>query len=190
VNYRESYGLFACSGLLYNHESPLRGRQFVTRKISRGVAEIALGRRESLTLGNLDVRRDWGAAQDYVQSMRLMLAQSEPADYIIASGVCRSLYELLAVAFGAAGLGDGMDYVRQDPDLMRPADVSELRGDLTKASQQLGWKPTVTFEEIIEHMVHADMERLTRGIEEDPDYLDSRRPSSAAGSGATHDGTG
>ena len=176
VNYRESYGLFACSGLLYNHESPLRGGQFVTRKITRGVAEIALGLRESLTLGNLDVRRDWGAAEDYVRSMRLMLAQDEPSDFIIASGVCRSLSELLSVAFAAAGLGDGMQYVRQDPKLMRPADVAELRGDSTKAREGIGWAPTVTFEAVIEHMVHADMARLTSGIEEDPAYLDARLP--------------
>ena len=171
VNYRESYGLFACSGMLYNHESPLRGHQFVTRKISRGVAEIALGRRESITLGNLDVRRDWGAAQDYVRSMHLMLAQPEPSDYLISTGVSRSLSDLLDVAFDAAGLGAAGPYLQQDPELMRPADVPELRGDSTKAREQLGWEPTVSFDEVIAHMVRTDIERLTSGVEEDGSYL-------------------
>ncbi|GAB3773414.1 GDPmannose 4,6-dehydratase [Nocardioides ginsengisegetis] len=171
VNYRDSYGLFTVNGTLYNHESPLRPEQFVTRKITRAVAEIALGRRTTLTLGNLDVRRDWGSAADYVRSMHLMLQQDEPTDLIVATGVARPLSELLAVAFDAAGLGDPERYVEQDPDLMRPADVMQLQGDATKARELLGWRPTQTFEEVIGHMVHVDMERLRTGVEEDPAYL-------------------
>jgi GDPmannose 4,6-dehydratase len=170
-SYRDRHGLFACSGILFNHESPLRGTQFVTRKITRAAAEIALGRRTSLTLGNLDVRRDWGAAHDYVSAMASMLNHDEPADYVIATGESHSLGELLAVAFDAAGLGDPATYVVQDPGLMRPADVPETLGDATKARVQLGWEPTVGFEELVAHMVRVDIERLTTGVEESPSYL-------------------
>ncbi|WP_372735224.1 GDP-mannose 4,6-dehydratase [Nocardioides sp.] len=171
VNYRESYGLFACSGILYNHESPVRGAGFVTRKITRAVAEIALGRREELTLGNLDIRRDWGHAAEYVGSMRLMLEADDPADYIVATGVAHSLEEFINVAFDVAGLGDPGQYVRQNPDLMRPADVMELRGDATKAREQLGWVPQRGFREIIEEMVRVDMRRIETGVEDHRDYL-------------------
>ena len=171
VNYRESHGLFACNGILYNHESPLRGEQFVTRKISRCVAEIALGRRDSITLGNLEVRRDWGAAADYVRSMHLTLTQDEPDDYLIATGVSHTLSDLLEVACEAAGIGSPAAYLRQDPALLRPADVPELRGDASKARDKLGWAPTISFAEVIGQMVRTDIERLRTGVEEDPAYL-------------------
>lgn len=171
VNYRESYGLFTCTGTLYNHESPLRGLQFVTRKISRSVAEIGLGLRDTLTLGNLDVRRDWGFAADHARAMHLMLQLDEPQDFIIATGQSRALSEVLGIAFGAIGVADPEQHVEQDPALMRPADVVDLYGDPTKAREQLGWQPTLGLEEIIEHMVRADMARLRSGVEESPDYL-------------------
>ena len=171
VNYRDSYGLFTCNGTLYNHESPLRGQQFVTRKITRAAAEIALGRREKVTLGNLDVRRDWGSAADYVRSMHLMLQQDAPTDLIIATGRSRPLSELLEVAFEAAGLGDPGRFVEQDPDLMRPADVMDLQGDPTKARELLGWQPAHSFTDVIGHMVRVDMERLRTGVEESASYL-------------------
>jgi GDPmannose 4,6-dehydratase len=171
VNYRESYGLFTCTGTLYNHESPLRGAQFVTRKISRSVAEIALGRRSTVTLGNLDVRRDWGFAADYARVMHLMLQLDQPQDYIVATGQSRQLSEVLSVAFGAIGIDDPAPYVEQDPALMRPADVVDLYGDPTKAREQLDWHPSLEFTEIIEHMVRADMVRLRTGVAESPDYL-------------------
>ena len=171
VNYRDSYGLFTCNGTLYNHESPLRGQQFVTRKITRAAAEIALGRRDKVTLGNLDVRRDWGSAADYVRSMHLMLQQDAPTDLIIATGQSRPLSELLRVAFEAAGLGDPAPYVEQDPDLMRPADVMDLQGDPTKARELLGWQPTQDFAGIIGQMVRVDMQRIESGVEESASYL-------------------
>jgi GDPmannose 4,6-dehydratase len=171
VNYRESYELFTCTGTLYNHESPLRGAQFVTRKITRAVAEIALGLRESVTLGNLDVRRDWGFAADYARAMHLMLKLDEPQDFIIATGQSRSLSDLLHVAFAAVGLDDPTPYVQQDPALMRPADVVDLYGDPTKAREQLGWEPARSFEQVVEHMVAVDLERLRTGVEESADYL-------------------
>jgi GDPmannose 4,6-dehydratase len=171
LNYRESYGLFATSGILYNHESPVRGGGFVTRKITRSVAEIALGKRESLTLGNLDVRRDWGHAADYVRSMRLMLEADDPADYIVATGIAHSLEDFLRTAFEVAGLGDPAPYLRQDPALIRPADVMELRGDATKAREQLGWASQRSLREIIDEMVAVDMRRVESGVEEDVSYL-------------------
>ena len=171
INYRESYGLYACSGILYNHESPLRGLDFVTRKISRSVAEIALGRRDTITLGNIDVRRDWGAVPDYVDAMWRTLQQDAPVDYIIATGVSHALSDVLDVAFSEAGLGAPERYVTQDPSLMRPADVAELRGDATKAREELGWAPRISFEETIAKMVRADIARLSSGIEESPEYL-------------------
>jgi GDPmannose 4,6-dehydratase len=171
VNYRESYGLFTSTGTLYNHESPLRPQKFVTRKITRAVAEIALGRRDSVTLGNLDVRRDWGFAGDYVRSMHLMLQQDDPTDFIIATGRSRALSELLQVAFAAVGIDDPTPYVGQDPAFIRPADVADLYGDPTKAREQLGWEPTVGFEQIVEHMVRTDVRRLESGVEDSVDYL-------------------
>ncbi len=174
VNYRESYKLFTCTATLYNHESPLRSTQFVTRKISRAVAEIALGRRDVVTLGNLDVRRDWGFAGDYVRSMHLMMQGADPTDYIVATGMSHPLSELLRLAFAAVGIDDPASYVRQDPAFMRPADVPDLYGDVSKAREQLGWQPTLTFPEIVEHMVKVDVERLRSGVEDDVAYLTPR----------------
>ncbi len=171
INYRESYDLYCCSGILYNHESPLRGRQFVTRKIARAAAEIACGVRERVTLGNLDVQRDWGAASDYVAAMRLLLQPDEPGDYIIATGESHSLKELLAVAFESAGLGDPWPYVDHDPALIRPTDVRGLIGDASKARRQLGWVPTVGFKQVVEEMVDVDIRRVKSGVEESADYL-------------------
>jgi GDPmannose 4,6-dehydratase len=171
VNYRESYGLFACNGILYNHESPLRGSTFVTRKITRAAAEIALGRRETLDLGNLDVRRDWGHALDYVRSMRLQMEAPDPMDYVVATGVSHSLEEFLSAAFDAAGLGDPWPYVRQDPKLMRPAEVMELRGDFTKAREELGWEPRIDFHELIDEMVRIDLKRVECGTDDELGYL-------------------
>ena len=171
INYRESYGLYACSGILYNHESPLRGLDFVTRKITRSVAEISLGLRQTVTLGNLDICRDWGAVPDYVDAMWRTLQQDEPADFIIATGISHALSDVLDVAFAEVGLSSPEDYLERDPELMRPADVVELRGDATKAREQLGWEPTTSFEEIIGRMVRADVARLSSGVEESPAYL-------------------
>lgn len=171
VNYRESYGLFTCTGTLYNHESPLRGHQFVTRKISRSVAEIALGMRDTVELGNLDVRRDWGFAGDYARAMQLMLQLDEPQDFLIATGQSRPLSDVLALAFATVGIDDPSKYVHQDRALMRPADVLDLYGDPTKAREQLGWEPTLSFPRVIEHMVQTDIVRLRTGVEESIDYL-------------------
>ncbi len=171
VNYRESYDLFTATATLYNHESPLRSPAFVTRKISRSVAEIALGRRESMTLGNLDVCRDWGFAGDYVRSMHQMMQLDEPHDFIIATGGSNSLSYLLEVAFAAVGINDPEPYVHQDPALMRPADIVDLYGDPTKAREQLGWEATIGFEQLIEHMVTVDIRRLETGVEHDESYL-------------------
>jgi GDPmannose 4,6-dehydratase len=159
VNYRESYGLFACSGILFNHESPRRGLEFVTRKVTDGVARIKLGLTDTLSLGNLDAHRDWGFAGDYVRGMWLMLQQNEPDDYVIASGVSHSVRELVEVAFAHAGL-EWERHVRIDPKFLRPAEVDHLIGDASKARRVLGWKPTVDFKGLVEMMVDADLERL------------------------------
>lgn len=171
VNYRESYGLFTCTGTLYNHESPLRGQSFVTRKITRAVAEISVGVRATLSLGNLDVRRDWGFAADYARAMHLMLQQDAPQDFIISTGMSRPLAEVLDLAFAAVGIDDPTPYVHQDPALMRPADVADLYGDPAKAREQLGWEPSVAFEQVIEHMVAVDVERTRSGVEDRLAYL-------------------
>jgi len=163
VNYRESYGIYACSGILFNHESPLRGREFVTRKISDGVARIKHGLQEKLYLGNLDAKRDWGYAGDYVRAMWMMLRQDEPGDYVVATGVQHSVREFCALAFDRVGLR-WEDHVEVDPKLLRPAEVNTLRGDATKARAVLGWEPSVGFEELVRMMVDADMERVGRGI--------------------------
>src|SRR5689334_16938015 len=158
VNYRESYGMFACSGILFNHESPRRGLEFVTRKVTDGVARIKLGLVDHLNLGNLDACRDWGFAGDYVRAMWLMLQQDQPDDYVIATGVSHSVRKLAETAFGHAGL-DWQQYVRIDPALMRPAEVDHLIGDAAKGRQRLGWTPSVTFEQLIGMMVDADLAR-------------------------------
>jgi GDPmannose 4,6-dehydratase len=174
VNYRESYGLFASSGILYNHESPLRGAGFVTRKITRAAAEIALGRRESVSLGNLDVQRDWGHALDHVRCMRLMLEAPDPMDYVVATGVAHRLEDFLVAAFAAAGLGEPWPYVSQDPDLLRPAEVMETRGDATKAREQLGWVPEISFEKMVQNMVEVELLRVDSGVEHSLDYVPQR----------------
>ena len=161
VNYRESYGLYAVSGILFNHESPRRGREFVTRKITDGVARIKLGLAKELRLGTLDAQRDWGYAGDYVRAMHLMLQQPEPGDYVIATGRTHSVREFLEIAFGHAGL-KWEDHVVQDPRYMRPAEVDQLIGDASKARRQLGWEPTVSFEQLVTMMVDADLDLLGR----------------------------
>jgi len=159
VNYRESYDLFACSGILFNHESPRRGLEFVTRKVSYGVAQIKLGLAEELHLGNLESRRDWGYAGDYVKAMWMMLQQEEPDDYVVGTGETHSVRELCEVAFGYADL-DWEKAVVSDPAFYRPAEVDLLVSDPTKARKVLGWKPEVTFVELIEMMVDADLAHL------------------------------
>ena len=159
VNYRESYGLFAVSGMLFNHESPRRGLEFVTRKVSDGVARIKLGLADSLSLGNLDAHRDWGFAGDYVRAMWLMLQQKAPEDYVIATGVSHSVRDLVEIAFAHVQL-DWKTHVRLDPALHRPAEVEHLIGDSSKAHTQLGWRPTVDFVSLVKMMVDADLERV------------------------------
>jgi GDPmannose 4,6-dehydratase len=159
VNYRESYGLHATSGMLFNHESPRRGKEFVTRKISDGVARIKLGLATELRLGNLEARRDWGFAGDYVRAMWLMLQQSTADDFVIATGRTNTVREFARLAFAAVDL-DYERYVVQDPRFVRPAEVDLLIGDASKAKRDLGWEPTVPFEELVEMMVRADVERL------------------------------
>jgi len=161
VNYRESYGLFASSGILFNHTSPRRGREFVTRKISDGVARIKLGLTPDLPLGNLTARRDFGFAGDYVDAMWRMLQQPSGDDFVVASGEAHSIQEVVEVAFAAAGL-DWRRYVREDPALLRPAEVDHLIGDASKAKRQLGWEPRTSFEELIRLMVDADHQLLNR----------------------------
>jgi GDPmannose 4,6-dehydratase len=159
VNYRESYNLFAVSGILFNHESPRRGIEFVTRKVTDGVARIKLGLAPSLSLGNLSACRDWGFAGDYVRAMWLMLQQPEPDDYVIATGIAHSVQDLVEIAFARVGL-DWKAYVNLDPKLIRPAEVDHLIGDASKARTQLKWKPEVDFKGLVEMMVDADIERL------------------------------
>lgn len=156
INYRESHGMFACSGILFNHESPRRGLEFVTRKVTSAAARIKLGLQETLTLGNLDAQRDWGFAGDYVRAMWLMLQQPEPRDYVVATGVKHSVRDLVELAFTRVGL-DWQKHVKSEPRLLRPAEVDRLRGDATHAELELGWRPTVTFEELVEMMVEADL---------------------------------
>ncbi len=160
VNYREAYGMHASSGILFNHESQLRGAEFVTRKITLGAARIRYGLQSELKLGNLDAKRDWGYAKEYVEAMWLMLQQPEPDDYVIATGESHSVREFVEAAFEAAGLGSSWErYVATDPAFMRPAEVHFLRGDPTKAREKLGWSPKTTFEELVSLMVEADLRR-------------------------------
>jgi GDPmannose 4,6-dehydratase len=163
VNYRESYGLFACAGILFNHESERRGLEFVTRKVTHGAAAIKLGLADELVLGNLDAERDWGYAKDYVEAMWLMLQQDEPDDYVIATGEAHSVRQLVDVAFEHAGL-DPAGHVRIDPRYLRPAEVEHLVGDASKARERLGWEPRSTFDEMVRQMVDADLELLARGV--------------------------
>jgi GDPmannose 4,6-dehydratase len=157
INYRESYGMHASSGVLFNHESPRRGPEFVTRKVSQAVARISLGLQDHLTLGNLDARRDWGFAGDYVEAMWLMLQQDEPDDYVISTNETHEIRELLDLAFAAVGIEDWTPHVRQDPRFMRPAEVDLLIGDSTKAREKLGWQPKVHFPELVAMMVESDL---------------------------------
>jgi GDPmannose 4,6-dehydratase len=163
VNYRESYDLFACSGILFNHESPRRGLEFVTRKVSYGVAQIKLGLRQKLPMGNLEAERDWGFTADYVKAMWLMLQQDQPEDYVVATGITHSVRRLLEVAFEHVGL-DYRDHVEVDPKLLRPAEVYHLKGDASKARRKLGWDPRVSFEQLVQMMVDEDLNRLRRGV--------------------------
>ena len=162
VNYRESYNLFAVSGILFNHESPRRGLEFVTRKVTDGVARIKLGLADHLALGNLDAKRDWGFAGDYVRAMWMMLQQDEADDYVIATGESHSVRDLVEIAFSHAGL-DWEKYVRLDPRFLRPAEVDHLIGDASKARTRLGWRPAVDFTALVQMMVDADLARLERG---------------------------
>ena len=159
VNFRESYGIFACSGIQFNHESPLRGKEFVSRKISDAVARIKLGVQQKLVLGNLDAMRDWGFAGDYVEAAWRMLQQEKPDDFVVATGVKHSVREMVELAFDHAGL-DWREHVETDPSLFRPAEVHTLRGDASKAQRVLGWTPKVSFAELIRMMVDADLERV------------------------------
>ena len=162
VNARESYNLFACSGILFNHESPRRGIEFVTRRVSHSVARIKLGLQEKLKMGNLDVERDWGFAGDYVRAMWLMLQQQVPQDYVIATGITHSVRHLLERAFAHVGL-DYADHVEVDPSLLRPAEVYHLRGDYSKARDRLGWEPAMPFEQLVATMVDSDINLLSKG---------------------------
>ena len=168
TNFRESYGMYACSGILFNHESPRRGVEFVTRKISLAVARIALGLQDTLTLGNLEAQRDWGFAGDYVEAMWRMLQQDEPQDYVIATGETHSVREFVQAAFAAAGISDWERYVTTNPQFLRPAEVDQLIGDASKARRELGWAPRVSFHELVTMMVESDLalvereQRLTR----------------------------
>src|SRR6202790_3928692 len=160
VNYRESYNLFAVSGMLFNHESPRRGLEFVTRKVTDGVARIKLGLTDTLSMGNLDAHRDWGFAGDYVRAMWLMLQRESPEDYVIATGISHSVRDLIEIAFSRVGL-DWQKHVRVDPALLRPAEVDHLLGDASKARTELGWTPVVSFKQLIEMMVDEDLKRLS-----------------------------
>ncbi len=161
VNFRESHNMFACSGILFNHESPRRGHEFVTRKISRAVARIKRGLQEKLVLGNMDAQRDWGFAGDYVEAMWLMLQQETPEDYVIATGTTHSVRDFVKTAFACVGIDDWQRYVEVDPHLFRPAEVDQLIGDASKARQRLGWRPRVTFEELVRMMVENDLQQVS-----------------------------
>ena len=159
-NYRESYDMFNCCGILFNHESERRGKQFVTRKISDGVAQIVHGLSDHITLGNLDAKRDWGYAPDYVESMWLMLQQDKPDDFVIATGETHTIREFLDAAFDVVGISNWEKYVKQDPRFMRPAEVDVLRGDASKAKYELGWTPKTDFKKLVKNMVESDVALL------------------------------
>jgi GDPmannose 4,6-dehydratase len=169
VNYRESYGIYACSGILFNHESPRRGLEFVTRKITNGVAKIKLGLQKQVTLGNLDAQRDWGFAGDYVRAMHLMMQQDVPDDYVIATGETHSVREFCDLAFAHVDL-NWEEHVVSDPRFMRPAEVDLLIGDASKARNQLGWTPTVSFADLVASMVDNDL-RLQEKQQRTPEFL-------------------
>ena len=162
VNFRESYNMFTCNGILFNHESPIRGIQFVTRKITDGVAQIKLGLADELRLGNMDSSRDWGFAGDYVEAMHLMLQQETPDDYVVATGNTHTVREFVEAAFKSAGIENWEQYVKTDPRFQRPAEVPHLRGRVDKAKNKLGWEPKVSFEGLVDMMVQADIERYEK----------------------------
>ena len=162
-NYRESYGMFACSGILFNHESEKRGIEFVTRKISDGVVRIKLGLEDHISLGNLEAKRDWGYAPDYVEAMWLMLQQENPDDYVIATGNTYSIKEFLDIAFNYVGIKDWGSYIKQDPQFMRPAEVDVLRGNYSKAKENLGWTPKTNFIDLVKKMIDNDIKLLSNG---------------------------
>lgn len=164
VNFRESYGIFACNGILFNHESPIRGLQFVTRKITDGVARIKYGLAKELRLGNLDAKRDWGFAGDYVEAMWLMLQQKNPDDYVVGTGVSHSVKDFVSLAFKYAGIKNWEKYVISDPRFKRPAEVPVLKAKWDKAKKQLGWQPKVKFEDLVKMMVLADLERIKNSL--------------------------
>lgn len=159
-NYRESYDMFACSGILFNHESERRGHEFVTRKITDGVAKIHLGLADHISLGNLDAKRDWGYSPDFVEAMWRILQQDTPDDYVISTGVTKSIREFLDIAFNHIGISDWGKFIKQDPRFMRPAEVDYLKGDYTKAKEKLGWEPTTTFEDLVKIMLDNDIKLL------------------------------
>ncbi len=166
VNYREAYRIFACNGILFNHESPIRGLQFVTRKITHGVAKIKLGLANELRLGALEPRRDWGFAGDYVEAMYLMLQQEEPGDYVVGTGENHSVKEFVELAFKYAGIEDWKKYVKTDPRFKRPAEIYDLKANPKKAREKLGWKPRLSFEDLVKLMVEEDIRRLKEKIDE------------------------
>jgi GDPmannose 4,6-dehydratase len=177
VNFRESYNMFACSGILFNHESPRRGHEFVTRKISYGVARIKLGLQQKLEMGNLDAQRDWGFAGDYVEAMWSILQQDCPEDYVIATGVTHSVRDFVIAAFAHVGISDWQYYVEINPELFRPAEVDQLIGDASKAHKQLGWYPRVTFEQLAAMMVESDLELVSsesKNLSKSRVYAESR----------------
>ena len=164
VNFRESFNIFTANGILFNHESPIRGMQFVTRKVTDGVAKIKLGLADELRLGNLDAKRDWGFAGDYVEAMHLMLQQEDPDDYVVATGETHQVREFVEKAFAVVGISDWQKYVKQDPRFMRPAEVPLLKGNPAKAKSKLGWQPKVSYDELIKMMVDADLKRYESKI--------------------------
>lgn len=163
-NYRESYGMFNCSGILFNHESERRGKQFVTRKVTHGVAKIHLGLADNLALGNLEASRDWGYAPDYVEGMWMMLQQEKPDDYVLATGITRTIRELLDESFSVIGIRDWSKYIVKDEKFFRPAEVDVLRGDASKAERELGWKPKTSFPEMIKRMVESDIKLIKQTL--------------------------
>ena len=189
INYRESYGMHASSGILFNHESPRRGVEFVTRKVAQAVARISLGLQDTVTLGNLESERDWGFAGDYVESMYLMLQQDEPADYVIATGETHSIADLLDVAFGEVGIDDWTPYVKIDPALKRPAEVEALVGDASKARSVLGWAPRMSFPELVAVMVRNDIDQESSKIPSSRPRRTMQSPSDHDASQASHSST-
>lgn len=165
VNYREAYKMFACNGILFNHESPRRGPNFVTRKITMGISDIKRGWKDKIYLGNLDAKRDWGHAKDYVRGMHLMLTSNNPSDYILATGEAHSIRDFLEVAFHHAGLGDYTKFVEIDPQFYRPAEVDVLIGDASKAKKLLKWKPKYSFEDLVHEMVEHDLREIEDGVQ-------------------------